>query len=89
VLKTTLAPLNDVEEVSGLLGIPVDARGKPTGHSTAADTGSNIDPRSPEFHEVLARLARALAFMKEHREFRDSEQYQVLLFLSLPCHYFY
>jgi hypothetical protein len=43
VLKTTLAPFNDVEEVSGMLGIPIDARGNPI---TSASLGNpKINPK--------------------------------------------
>ena len=71
-LLKALAPFNEVEKVAGLLGIPVDARGNPT---VMQSHSLNIDPRSQEFREVLNRLSKAIAFLRQHPEFRDSDKY--------------
>lgn len=99
VLKSTLAPFNDVESVAGLLGIPFDARGMPTkkwekghenGHSKVEGTEKgmvmdsfNIDPRAPEFKDVLIRLSTALKSLKGV-PFLDSERYHRWL-VQLQC----
>jgi hypothetical protein len=98
VLKTTLAPFNDVEGVAGLLGIPFDARGQPTKNWDRAEHGNikgegsdkghlsdsfNIDPRAPEFKDVLVRLSTALKSLKGVN-FLDSERYHRWL-VQLQC----
>ena len=92
ILKSTLAPFNDVEGVAGLLGIPFDARGLPTKQnekaSQKADSGVvtdtfNIDPRAPEFKDVLLRLSTALKSLKGVN-FLDSERYHRWL-VQLQC----
>ena len=78
-LKKTLGPFAEIEGVAELLGIPFDAHGLPTSEkgasALAAGATANIDPRAPEFKDVLARLARALLFLRGHDDFRDSERY--------------
>lgn len=79
-LKTTLAPFTDIEGVAELLGIPFDPKGLSTNEggasrSTVATSFNVIDPRAPEFKDVLLRLAKALSFLRNRREFRDSERY--------------
>lgn len=92
VLKTTLAPFNDVEGVAGLLGIPFDARGLPTkaneksaqkSEIKAITDSFNIDPRAPEFKDVLIRLSTALKSLKGVN-FLDSERYHRWL-VQLQC----
>ena len=92
VLKTTLAPFNDVEGVAGLLGIPFDARGLPTkaneksAHRSeikAITDSFNIDPRAPEFKDVLIRLSTALKTLKGVN-FLDSARYHRWL-VQLQC----
>ena len=99
MLKSTLAPFNDVESVAGLLGIPFDARGMPTkkwekGHENGHSKGEgaekgmvmdsfNIDPRAPEFKDVLVRLSTALKSLKGV-SFLDSERYHRWL-VQLQC----
>jgi hypothetical protein len=41
-LRTIIAPFNDVEEVAGQLGIPVDAAGRPYANSQQASTGTSL-----------------------------------------------
>ena len=79
-LKTTLAPFTEIEGVAELLGIPFDAKSLSTNdgaHSKSSTSSSFnvIDPRAPEFKDVLLRLAKALSFLRNRREFRDSERY--------------
>jgi hypothetical protein len=60
-LKKTLAPFNEVEGVAGLLGIPFDARGLPTNTGPGGIIPAealNVDPRAPEFKEILNRLSK-------------------------------
>lgn len=96
VLKTTLAPFNDVEGVAGLLGIPFDARGQLTqtkdrgGDKGRAEAEKmqivesfSIDPRAPEFKDVLLRLSTALTSLKGVN-FLDSERYHRWL-VQLQC----
>jgi hypothetical protein len=73
VLRKTLSPFTEVEDVSGLLGIPIDARGNPI-TSQATDL-RKVDPRSQEFKSILSRLSKAMKFLKGHPEFLDSERY--------------
>lgn len=73
VLKTTLAPFTDVEEVSGMLGIPIDARGNPI--TSGPQDHRKVDPRSQEFKNILVRLSKAMKFLKGRPEFLDSERY--------------
>lgn len=79
VLRKTLLPFAEIETVAVLLGIPFDARGLPAGNdlpvSTAHSSGLVIDPRSPEFQDILTRLSRAMAFLDEHRELHESSRY--------------
>lgn len=75
VLRDMLVPFNDIEEVAGLLGIPVD----PRGHSTAkaGDLATvSIDPRSAEFQNILARLSKAFGALRAHKDLKESEKYQ-------------
>lgn len=97
-LRESLIPFNDIEEISGLLGIPVDigqaqnsssndnqAVSKSTTQSKQSNNSSNntrptlshvvIDPRSPEFHDILRRLSSATIYFREHRHYLDSEKY--------------
>ena len=78
-LKTTLAPFTEIEGVAELLGIPFDPKGLSTNEgasrSVVASSFNVIDPRAPEFKDVLMRLAKALSFLRNRREFRDSERY--------------
>lgn len=78
-LKTTLAPFTEIEGVAELLGIPFDAKGLSTNESASKSPPMSsfnaIDPRAPEFKDVLSRLAKALTFLRNRREFRDSERY--------------
>jgi hypothetical protein len=81
VLRKTLQPFSEVEAAAALLGIPFDSRGLPAGSGPTPPPppppagGFVIDPRSPEFQDVLSRLARAMAFLHEHRELYDSSRY--------------
>jgi hypothetical protein len=75
-LKNIIQPFNDVEEVAGQLGIPVDATGKP---SKSSDLSSNIDPRSPEFREILSRVSKALLSLHDHPEIKDNDRYLIWL----------
>jgi hypothetical protein len=81
VLRKTLQPFSEVEAAAALLGIPFDSRGLPAGSGPTPPPppppagGFVIDPRSPEFQDVLSRLARAMAFLDEHRELYDSSRY--------------
>jgi hypothetical protein len=73
VLRKTLSPFTEVEDVSGLLGIPIDARGNPI--TNQAQDLRKVDPRSQEFKTILTRLSNAMTFLKGHPEFLDSERY--------------
>lgn len=99
MLKTTLAPFNDIEDIAAKLGIPFESRDNgsnvtPTTHissghtathtaikSSAASlqsdgmTSANLDPRSPEFQELLTRIAASFLFLRNHKEIRDSDKY--------------
>ena len=77
VLKNTLAPFTEVEEVAGLLGIPVESRGPTALVPTVLQSfaPAKIDPRSPEFKDVLSRLSKAMNFLRVHPEYLDSERY--------------
>lgn len=39
-------------------------------------TASNLDPRSPEFIDMLQKLSTAIAFVVEHPEILDAEKYR-------------
>lgn len=84
--------------MAGLLGIPFDARGQPTKNWDRSDHGNvkkegsdkghlvdsfNIDPRAPEFKDVLVRLSTALKSLKGVN-FLDSERYHRWL-VQLQC----
>lgn len=79
VLRKTLQPFSELETVASLLGIPFDARGLPTGNDLPAASATSgpyvIDPRSPEFHDLLSRLSKAMTFLNDHRELYDSSRY--------------
>ena len=88
VLRKTLQPFAEVESVAALLGIPfsTSASGSvATGGGGFGVSGTDkpnsggsslvLDPRSPEFHDVLIRLSKAMAFLDEHRELYDSSRY--------------
>ena len=84
VLRRTLQPFAEVESVAALLGIPFStsalgsvATGGVSGTDKSNSGGSPLvlDPRSPEFHDVLTRLSKAMAFLDEHRELYDSSRY--------------
>lgn len=94
ILKTTLQPFTDIEEVANLLGIPFDARAasKTTTTSTSLSTfygtsnskaldnhSSNLDPRSPEFIDILSKLSKAALFLQTHQDIMDKTHYQVWL----------
>ena len=88
VLKLTLEPFNDIESVAALLGIPFDPNHT---RGAAADTSSSLsqayassaspagalDPRSPEFKDILNRLAKAAIYLKTHHDIMDSERYEI------------
>jgi hypothetical protein len=85
-LNEVLAPFDEIESVALLLGIPVDARGKPmmsvpssSGSGSTDFHNSNIDPRSPEFQGVLIKLSRALHSLQQQSEngaeFKDADKY--------------
>lgn len=75
-LKDFLIPFNDIEEVSTSLGIPIDSRGAQIAHNNLDLT---IDPRSPEFHNILKKLGHCQLNLKQHNSFKDFEMYQKIL----------
>jgi hypothetical protein len=49
----------------------------PSSSSSSSPLSSRrLDPRSPEFKNILARLSKALAFIYEHKEIKDSAKYR-------------
>jgi hypothetical protein len=94
VLRVTLEPFNDIEHVASLLGIPFEAAvpSTPSAKAAATDTSSlsnayaasntpagSLDPRSPEFKDILNRLAKAAIYLKTHHDIMDSERYEIWL----------
>ena len=80
VLKTTLEPFNDVEDIANTLGIPFDSATVAAARSARPDNdldlSVNLDPRSPEFQEMLSRLAKSQNFLlKRRHEIKDSDRY--------------
>ena len=73
-LKAMLAPFDDIEDIAGILGIPVDARGLLAPPPVGAGAGMR-DPRSPEFQSALVRLSKALSFLSDNNDFLDSVRY--------------
>eukprot|EP01041_Mallomonas_annulata_P006587 gene6587-13326_t len=71
-LRMMLDPFNDVEDAAGLLGIPVDANGK---QLLKKINNVAIDPRSKEFQDILRRISKALRFLRDHPDFKDSGGY--------------
>lgn len=66
--------------VASLLGIPLD----PHENSSLVSRGiepvaSNLDPRSPEFQQILTKLSKSFLFLRSHRDIRDSQKYLVWL----------
>ena len=76
-LTKALQPFNEVEKVAGVLGIPVDARGKPT--ESINSNSLQMDPRSPEFLEILNKLSSAIHFLRGHPDCKDSDNYLLWL----------
>eukprot|EP01036_Dinobryon_divergens_P027874 gene27874-36723_t len=54
MLKVTLEPFNGIEDIARSLGIPLEATRQDGSSSEAA---ANLDPRSPEFQELLTRIS--------------------------------
>jgi hypothetical protein len=51
-----------------------------TSSSTGSSGGSvSLDPRSPEFKDILARLAKAAVYLHSHRDILDCERYLIWL----------
>ena len=73
VLKTTLAPFDDIEDIAALLGIPIDT--KSNGSKPIITNDNPVDPRSPEFQSALEKIVKTLIFVNQHPEFRDYERY--------------
>jgi len=49
----------------------------PSSSSSSPSLSSRrLDPRSPEFKNILARLSKALSFIYEHKEIKDSAKYR-------------
>lgn len=42
-------------------------------------TASNLDPRSPEFVDMLQKLSTAIAFLSDHPDILDAEKYRLWL----------
>jgi hypothetical protein len=87
-LNEVLSPFDEIEAVAILLGIPVDARGKPMMNVPSSSSSSStsaphaegiIDPRSPEFQGVLIKLSKALSSLQAQSEsgsvFKDADKY--------------
>lgn len=93
ILKLTLEPFNDIESVASLLGIPFDPNNHAAPNGNSADHTSSLsqayassaspagalDPRSPEFKDILNRLAKAAIYLKTHHDIMDSERYEIWL----------
>eukprot|EP01039_Chlorochromonas_danica_P003267 gene3267-3580_t len=73
-LQKTIQPLNDIEEIAMILGIPYDNSGTNANILNA----HNIDPRSPEFQDLLTKLSQAIQFLRQHHhrgDLYDSAKY--------------
>ena len=88
MLKTTLEPFNDIEDIANTLGIPFEssrdhmsprrATSNPLSKSSSSTNpveAANLDPRSPEFQELLNRISASFLFLRSHKEIRDSGKY--------------
>ena len=86
ILNKTLKPFQDIEDVANILGIPIESihhnssssssgltSPTPAHHQSAAAV--NLDPRSPEFKEVLMKLSSAVVFLHEHKEIMENHKY--------------
>jgi hypothetical protein len=116
ILRETLKPFEDIEEISQTLGIPYEsiangsigsgnalitsssgrvaafassflsASGKhyissssSSGGSTTSNVTTNLDPRSPEFKELLTKLSNAILFLQSHQEILECSKYTIWL----------
>eukprot|EP00428_Durinskia_dybowskii_P060658 CAMPEP_0170381734 /NCGR_PEP_ID=MMETSP0117_2-20130122/14567_1 /TAXON_ID=400756 /ORGANISM="Durinskia baltica, Strain CSIRO CS-38" /LENGTH=872 /DNA_ID=CAMNT_0010637325 /DNA_START=183 /DNA_END=2801 /DNA_ORIENTATION=+ len=79
-LRRTLVPFDDIEVVADLLGIPFDVNRNGYKHTDFNKSAQNtlagsLDPRSPEFKDILNRLAQAAIYLKTHLDIFDSNRY--------------
>jgi hypothetical protein len=119
ILRETLKPFEDIEDISHTLGIPYESiangsigtgnalltNGSSGGgvaafassflsssgkHYTSASSSSssggttsnvttNLDPRSPEFKELLTKLSNAILFLQSHQEILECSKYTLWL----------
>jgi hypothetical protein len=76
ILQKAIQPFDDIEQISVTLGIPYDAASNFQSKSIHEMTASNLDPRSPEFVDMLQKLSTAIAFLSDHPEIMDAEKYR-------------
>lgn len=76
-------PFNDIEAIGNQLGIPFDSISSKssfqsfvTGSNNTVSSNTHLDPRSPEFHDILNKLATAILYIHEHQYYHDYEQYK-------------
>lgn len=86
ILQKAIQPFEDIEKIAATLGIPYsdNVTGSADRNNNASVPTSeigifNVDPRSPEFQDILQRLSSAVSFLKEHPEIMEAERYRVWL----------
>jgi hypothetical protein len=73
-----MEPFNAVEDVSKILGIPLDASSEAASKASRSIEHVKIDPRSPEFKNILIKISDAFKSLNEnkHNRFKDHDKYQ-------------
>jgi len=46
-------------------------------YASSSSPAGALDPRSPEFRDILAKLAKAAIYLKTHGDIMDSERYEI------------
>ena len=83
ILRSTLQPFNDIEQISTLLGIPFDTLHLHTNsntttnntNTTSTTSTTTLDPRSTEFKEILTKISKTAIYLKTHNDIMDAKRY--------------
>ena len=80
ILRSTLQPFNDIEQISTVLGIPFDTlhlhtNSNTTTNNTNTTSTTTLDPRSAEFKEILTKISKTAIYLKTHNDIMDSKRY--------------
>lgn len=74
-INDIIVPFNEVEKVSSLVGFPVDAHGREIKNASS----HTIDPRHPEFRNILRHICVALETTEKYSYIKSVAKYKAWL----------